>query len=54
MRRTIPATHALLYFEGAARLESMTRAAQELSLTQSAISRQMTALKVLMLFACNR
>lgn len=45
MRRTIPATHALLCFEAAARLESFTRAAQELSLTQSAISRQITALE---------
>jgi LysR family glycine cleavage system transcriptional activator len=47
MRRTIPATHALLCFEAAARLESFTRAAQELSLTQSAISRQITALETL-------
>lgn len=47
MRRTIPATHALLCFEAAARLESFTRAAQELSLTQSAISRQITALEEL-------
>jgi LysR family glycine cleavage system transcriptional activator len=47
MRRTIPATHALLCFEASARLESFTRAAQELSLTQSAISRQITALEEL-------
>ena len=47
MRRTVPATHALLCFEAAARLESFTRAAQELSLTQSAISRQITALEEL-------
>jgi DNA-binding transcriptional LysR family regulator len=47
MRRTIPATHALLCFEAAARLESFTRAAHELSLTQSAISRQITALEEL-------
>lgn len=45
MRRSIPATHALLCFEAAARLESFTRAAQELFLTQSAISRQITALE---------
>ena len=44
MRRPVPATHALLCFEEAARLESLTRAAQALSLTQSAISRQITAL----------
>lgn len=47
MRRTIPATHTLLCFEASARLESFTRAAQELALTQSAISRQITALEAL-------
>ena len=45
MRRKIPATHALLCFEAAARHESYTRAAQELALTQSAVSRQITALE---------
>ena len=45
MRRKIPATHTLLCFEAAARHESYTRAAQELSLTQSAVSRQITALE---------
>lgn len=47
MRRKIPATQALLCFEAAARHESFTRAAHELSLTQSAISRQITALEEL-------
>jgi DNA-binding transcriptional LysR family regulator len=45
MRRPIPATHTLLCFEAAARHESYTRAAQELALTQSAVSRQIAALE---------
>ncbi|MFT6591535.1 MAG: LysR family glycine cleavage system transcriptional activator [Rhodoferax sp.] len=45
MRHQIPATHTLLCFEAAARHESYTRAAQELSLTQSAVSRQINALE---------
>jgi len=45
MRRKIPSTQALVCFEAAARHESYTRAAQELSLTQSAVSRQITALE---------
>ena len=45
MRRKIPATQALLCFDAAARHESFTRAAQELALTQSAVSRQITALE---------
>lgn len=45
MRRKIPASHTLLCFEAAARHQSFTRAAQELSLTQSAVSRQITALE---------
>ncbi|MES2530755.1 MAG: LysR family transcriptional regulator [Pseudomonadota bacterium] len=45
MRRKIPSTQALVCFETAARHESYTRAAQELSLTQSAVSRQITALE---------
>lgn len=48
MRRTIPATHTLICFEAAARHESYTRAAQELSLTQSAVSRQVAALEELL------
>ncbi|MCZ8092296.1 MAG: LysR family transcriptional regulator [Acidovorax sp.] len=45
MRRNIPSTQALACFEVAARHESYTRAAQELSLTQSAVSRQIQALE---------
>jgi len=45
MRRTLPSTQALAYFEAAARHESYTRAAQELALTQSAVSRQILALE---------
>ena len=45
MRRNIPSTQALACFEVAARQESYTRAAQELSLTQSAVSRQIQALE---------
>src|SRR5574337_1486071 len=45
MRKKIPSTAALLAFEAAARHESFTRAADELSLTQSAICRQIGALE---------
>src|SRR5690606_10221039 len=45
MRRHIPSTQALACFEVAARHESYTRAAQELSLTQSAVSRQIQSLE---------
>ncbi|WP_198969760.1 LysR substrate-binding domain-containing protein [Xylophilus sp. ASV27] len=45
MRRRIPSTQALACFEAAARHESYTRAAEELSLTQSAVSRQVQALE---------
>lgn len=45
MRRHIPSTQALACFEAAARHESYTRAAQELALTQSAVSRQILALE---------
>ncbi|PUE27819.1 LysR family transcriptional regulator [Limnohabitans sp. JirII-29] len=45
MRRKIPSTQALLCFDAAARHESYTRAAQELVLTQSAVSRQVTLLE---------
>lgn len=45
MRRSIPSTQALACFEAAARHESYTRAAQELALTQSAVSRQIIALE---------
>ncbi len=45
MRRHLPSTQALACFEAAARHESYTRAAQELSLTQSAVSRQILTLE---------
>lgn len=45
MRRKLPSTQALACFEAAARQQSYTRAAQELALTQSAVSRQITALE---------
>ena len=37
MRRKIPSTAALIAFESAARHQSFTKAAQELSLTQGAV-----------------
>lgn len=45
MRRKIPSLQALACFDCAARHQSYTRAAQELALTQSAISRQIAALE---------
>ncbi len=45
MRRRLPSTQALLCFEAAARHQSYTRAAQELALTQGAVSRQVAALE---------
>lgn len=45
MRRRIPPLETLLCFDAAARHESYTRAAQELSLTQSAVSRRIQALE---------
>lgn len=45
MRRKITSTQSLLCFEAAARHDSYTRAAQELVLTQSAVSRQITLLE---------
>ncbi len=44
-RRFLPSISALLAFEAVARLGSATQAAQELSLTQSAISRQLKTLE---------
>lgn len=44
-RRFLPSISALLAFEAVARLGSATKAAQELSLTQSAISRQLKTLE---------
>lgn len=43
--RRIPPLNMLRAFEAAARLESVTRAAQELSVTQSAVSHQIKALE---------
>ncbi|MHC8303592.1 LysR family transcriptional regulator [Pseudomonas sp. PB3P13] len=45
MRRKIPSTTALISFEAAARHESFSKAAQELSLTQGAICRQIASLE---------
>jgi LysR family glycine cleavage system transcriptional activator len=45
LKRKIPSTQALVCFEAAARHESYTRAAQELALTQGAVSRQITTLE---------
>ncbi len=45
MRRHLPSTQALSCFEAAVRHESFTHAAQELALTQSAVSRQILALE---------
>ncbi|QIC61955.1 LysR family transcriptional regulator [Acinetobacter schindleri] len=48
MRRKIPSTQSLMCFESAARHASYTHAAQELFLTQSAISRQIQHLEELL------
>ncbi|CAB1368441.1 LysR substrate-binding domain-containing protein [Denitratisoma oestradiolicum] len=45
MRRKIPTIQSLCCFEAAARHESYTRAAQELALTQGAVSRQIASLE---------
>jgi LysR family glycine cleavage system transcriptional activator len=45
MRRKIPSTASLAAFESAARHQSFTRAAAELSLTQSAVCRQVATLE---------
>ncbi|PZP24427.1 LysR family transcriptional regulator [Pseudomonas kuykendallii] len=45
MRRKIPSTAALIAFEASARHESFTRAAEELSLTQGAVCRQIGTLE---------
>jgi len=45
MRRKIPSLQALACFDAAARHQNYTRAAQELALTQGAVSRQLTALE---------
>jgi len=45
MRRRLPSTQSLICFEAAARQASFTKAAQELALTQGAVSRQVAALE---------
>lgn len=45
MRRRLPSTAALAVFESAARHESFTKAADELSVTQSAVCRQIAGLE---------
>lgn len=45
MRRRLPSTQALMCFEAAARHQSFTRAAQEVALSQGAVSRQVAALE---------
>lgn len=47
-RRLTPSMSSLLAFEASARTESFTRAAQHLSLTQSAVSRQVQTLEALL------
>src|ERR1700709_2849325 len=45
MPRRLPPLNALKSFEAAARYESFTRAAEELCVTQAAVSQQVTALE---------
>jgi LysR family glycine cleavage system transcriptional activator len=45
MRRKVPSTQALAMFESAARHQSFTKAAHEMSVTQSAVCRQIAALE---------
>lgn len=46
LRKSIPSLPSLVAFEAAARLQSFTRAAEELHLTQAAISRQICELEI--------
>lgn len=45
LRKTLPPLTSLLPFEAAARLESFSKAADELHITQAAISRQIRGLE---------
>lgn len=45
MRRRIPSTTSLLCFEAAARTENFAKAAQDMNITQSALSRQIQTLE---------
>ena len=45
MQQRLPSLHALKFFEVAARHENFSRAAEELSVTQSAVSRQIQQLE---------
>jgi LysR family glycine cleavage system transcriptional activator len=57
MRRKVPSTAALEAFEAAARHQSFTKAAEELSVTQSAVCRQVAGLEAFLdvrLFARTR
>jgi LysR family transcriptional regulator, glycine cleavage system transcriptional activator len=47
-RRLLPSTAALAAFESVARLRSFSAAAEELALTQGAISRQVSGLEELL------
>lgn len=48
MRRTLPSTGALACFEAAFRLKSVSGAAEELNMTQSAVSRRILSLEELL------
>ena len=45
MRKSIPSTRALAIFDAAARQQNFRRAADELALTESAVSRQIANLE---------
>lgn len=53
MRRKIPSTVALSIFEAAARHENFARAADELCLSESAVSRQIAALETYLDIGCS-
>ena len=47
LRNTLPPTNSLVVFEAAARHRNFTRAAEEMQVTQSAVSRQIQLLSFL-------